>query len=243
MNAIAGYDHDDPQTSRLPVPDYTASLTGNLDGVRIGVPKELLQKEATHQDVFNAVTTAATRLGELGASVEEVSLPGVNDVAIVAAAISESDGAFVHREWLRTRPGDYGQNTHRRLIAGSLIPAQIVHKAARIRTLFRQEWQGLLEQFDALISPTMLNLPGKIEHVDGVNSREEAERRFGHRGSVTFPAAFLGIPALSVPCGFDSDGMPIGFQIMTGHFEDGLALRIGHAYQESTKWHTMRPDV
>ena len=243
MNAIAGYDHNDPQTSRLPVPDYTASLTGNLDGVRIGVLKELTPKEATHQDVFNAVTAAATRLEEIGASVEEVSLPGVNDVAIVAAAISESDGAFVHREWLRTRPGDYGQNTRRRLIAGSLIPAQIVHKAARIRTLFRQEWQGLLERFDALISPTMLNSPGKIEHVDGVNSREEAERRFGHRGSVTFPAAFLGVPALSVPCGFDSDGLPVGFQIMTGHFEDGLALRIGHAYQESTEWHTMRPDV
>ena len=243
MNAIAGYDHNDPQTSRLPVPDYTASLTGNLNGVRIGVPKELLQKEATHQDVFNAVTAAATRLEEIGASVEEVSLPRVNDVAIVAAAISESDGAFVHREWLRTRPGDYGQNTRRRLIAGSLIPAQIVHKAARIRTLFREEWQGLLERFDAVISPTMLNPPGKIEHVDGVDSREEAERRFGHRGSVTFPAAFLGVPALSVPCGFDSDGLPVGFQIMTDHFEDALALRIGHAYQESTKWHTMRPVV
>ena len=243
MNAIAGYDQNDPQTSRLPVPDYTASLTGNLNGVRIGVPKELLQKEATHQDVFNAVTTAATRLEEIGASVEEVSLPRVNDVAIVAAAISESDGAFVHREWLRTRPGDYGQNTRRRLIAGSLIPTQIVHKAARIRTLFREEWQGLLERFDAVLSPTMLNPPGKIEHVYGVDSREEAERRFGHRGSVTFPAAFLGVPALSVPCGFDSDGLPVGFQIMTDHFEDALALRIGHAYQESTEWHTMRPDV
>ena len=243
MNAIAGYDHNDPQTSRLPVPDYSASLTGNLDGVRIGVLKELLPKEATHQDVFNAVTAAVTRLEQIGASVEEVSLPTVNDIAIVAAAISESDGAFVHREWLRTRPGDYGQNTRRRLIAGSLIPAQIVHKAARIRTLFREEWQGLLERFDAVISPTILSPPGKIEHVDGVTSREEAERRFGHRGSVTFPAAFLGVPALSVPCGFSSDGMPVGLQIMTGLFEDGLALRIGHAYQESTEWHTMRPDV
>ena len=243
MNAIAGYDHNDPQTSRLPVPDYTASLTRNLNGVRIGVLKELMPEDTTHTDVFNAVTAAATQLGKLGASVEEVSLPGVNDVAIVAAAISESDGAFVHREWLRTRPGNYGQNTRRRLIAGSLIPAQVVHKAARIRTLFRQEWQRLLERFDAVISPTMLNLPGNIEHVDGVASREEAERRFGHRGSVTFPAAFLGIPALSVPCGLEWANLPVGFQIMTGHFEDGLALRIGHAYQESTEWHTMRPDV
>jgi aspartyl-tRNA(Asn)/glutamyl-tRNA(Gln) amidotransferase subunit A len=243
MNAIAGYDHNDPQTSKLPVPDYAASLTGNLNGVRIGVIKEFVQKEVVHQDVLSAVSAAATRLEEIGASVEEVSLPRVNDVAIVAAAISESDGAFVHREWLRTRPGDYGQNTRRRLIAGSLIPAQIVHKAARIRTRFRQEWQGLSERFDALISPTSPNPPGKIEHVDGVASREEAERRFGHRNSATFPAAFLGLPALSVPCGFSSDGLPVGLQIITDRFEDGLALRIGHAYQESTEWHTMRPDV
>ena len=98
-------------------------------------------------------------------------------------------------------------------------------------------------EFDAVISPAMANPPGKIEHVDGIDSREEAERRFGHRNSATFPAAFLGVPALSVPCGFSSDGMPVGLHIMTGQFEDGLALRIGHAYQESTEWHTMRPDV
>ena len=243
MNAIAGYDHNDPQTSRLPVPDYSASLTGDLSGVRIGVLKEFLQEGAVHQDVLSAVTAAATRLEELGASVEEVSLPAVTDISIVAAAISESDGAFVHRDWLRTRPDEYGQNTRRRLIAGSLIPAQIVHKATRIRTLFREEWQGILERFDAVISPAMANPPGKIEHVHGIDSREEAERRFGHRNSATFPAAFLGIPALSVPCGFSSDGMPIGLQIMTDRFQDGLALRIGHAYQESTEWHTMRPDV
>ena len=147
MNAIAGYDQNDPQTSRLPVPDYTASLTGNLSGVRIGVLKEFVQEGVAHQDVLNAVTTAATRLEEIGASVEEVSFPSVTDISIVAAAISESDGAFVHRNWLRTSPGEYGQNTRRRLIAGSLIPAQIVHKAARIRTLFREEWQGILERF------------------------------------------------------------------------------------------------
>ena len=243
MNAIAGYDHNDPQTSRLPVPDYAASLTGDLKGVKVGVLKEFVQKEVAHEDVLNAVTAAATRLEQIGASVEEVSFPTVTDISIVAAAISESDGAFVHREWLRTRPDEYGQNTRRRLIAGSLIPAQIVHKAARIRTLFREEWKGILERFDAVISPTILNPPGKIEHVDGIASREEANLRFGHRNSPTFPAAFLGAPALSVPCGFSSDGMPVGLQIMTGRFEDGLALRIGHAYQESTEWHTMRPDI
>ena len=105
MNAIAGYDRNDPQTSRLPVPDYTASLTGDLSGVRIGVLKEFVQEGAAHQDVLSAVTAAATRLEELGASVEEVSFPTMTDISIVAASISESDGAFVHRDWLRNQAG------------------------------------------------------------------------------------------------------------------------------------------
>lgn len=243
LKAIAGYDSKDPQTSQLPVPDYTQGLTTDLQGVRIGVIQEHMDEKSTNAEVLRAVRAAAAQLKELGAEVEDVSLPLLLEVGSASAAISESDAAFVHREWLRTRPGDYGHNIRRRLLAASLIPSQALQKATRIRALLRREWLKLFERYDVLINPTSLSPAGAIEYSDGVNTREEAERRFGARRATTMPAAFSGTPAMSVPCGFTVDKMPIGLQIMASHFREDTVLRVGHAYQQSTNWHTRRPPL
>jgi aspartyl-tRNA(Asn)/glutamyl-tRNA(Gln) amidotransferase subunit A len=243
LNVISGYDPMDRYTSKIPTQNYLTHLTGDIRGLRVGVIKEFINQKLVHQDVLSSVEASISDLEKLGASVEEVSLPLLSNVSIVAASISESDGAFYHRKWLLERPNDYGHNTRRRLLAGSLIPAQILHKAARVRTAFAHEWSKLFNKFDVLISPTMLSPAGKIAHVENVTEREDAIKKFGQVNSPTFPAAFIGIPALSVPCGFSNEGLPIGLQIMAKRFQDALVLKVGHALQSITDWHNKRPSM
>lgn len=243
MDAIAGYDPKDPETSKLGVPEYTEALGRDLHGIRVGLIREYIEEEFTNADVLQAVRAAATQLGELGATLEEVSLPLLTEIGAASAAVSESDGAFVHREWLGTRPQDYGNNIRRRLLAASLLPGQVLQKAMRIRAILTREWLRLFEKFDVLLSPTSLAPAGKIEYVEGVETREEAERRFGESRRPTTPAALAGTPAVSVPCGFSTENMPIGLQIMGAHFREDMVLRVGHAYEQSTTWHTRRPPL
>ena len=243
MNAIVGHDANDALTSRRPVPDYTRLLNGDLKGVRIGLLQELTDSGATNGEVLQAVQDAARQMESLGATVQEVSLPILAQMGAAVAVVAESDGAYVHRKWIGTQPNNYGHNTRRRLLAGSLIPGHVLQKAMRIREVMRRDWLGLFERFDILLSPTMPTPPGKIEYVEGVATREEAERRFGHARSTTFPAALAGTPALSVPCGFASTGLPIGLQLMGDRFQDGLVLKVGYAYQQSTDWHLQRPTL
>ena len=92
------------------------------------------------------------------------------------------------------------------------MPSQVLQKAMRMRAILRQEWLKLFQRFDVVLSPTSSSVAGEIGYVDGVTTREDAEQRFGGRKSPTFPAALAGTPAMSVPCGFSSDNMPIGLQ-------------------------------
>ncbi len=243
MNAIVGHDVKDALTSSNSVPDYTTLLNGDLKGVRIGLLRELIDPVATNDEVLQAVQDAVRQMEGLGATVDQVSLPILAEMGAAVAVVAESDGAYVHRQWIATQPNDYGHNTRRRLLAGSLIPGHVLQKAMRIREVMRRDLLGLFQQFDILVSPTMPNPPGKIEYVEGVATRDEAERRFGHFRSTTFPAALAGTPALSVPCGFSSTGLPIGLQLMGDRFQDGLVLKVGYAYQQSTDWHLQRPPL
>ena len=110
-----------------------------------------------------------------------------------------------------------------------------------MRAIFRREWLGLFEKYDTLICPTSSSVAGEISYVGDVDTREKAEQLFGNRRSATFPAALAGTPAMSMPCGFSEDGMPIGLQVMAGHFQEATIIRIGVQYQQQTSWHNRRP--
>ena len=241
LGAIAGYDPKDPQTSKLPVPDYAQTMNGDLHGLRVGLLQEVMDPETAEEDVLQAVNDAAGHLGELGATVEMVSMPLLEQMGTAAHMISENDGAFVHREWLLERPQDYGSNMRRRLLAASLVPSQVLQKAMRIRALLRRDWLNLLQSYDVLLSPTSPTVAGEIGYIDGVKTRSEAGKTFGGGKSATFCAAVAGTPAMSVLCGFSSDHMPIGLQIIGSHFKEATVLQVGHQFQQSTTWHTKRP--
>ncbi|MGH8056407.1 MAG: amidase family protein, partial [Candidatus Entotheonellia bacterium] len=193
-----------------------------------------------------AVATAVAALGKLGASIEEVSLPLLDRAAAVTRAILAVESAAMHRDWLRTRLQDYDHNVQIDYLTGSVMPAQLYYKAQQLRTLMRTQVLAALQRADVLALPSSSEPAALLPKAPGLKSKEEARARMAGRRSLTGVFNLANVPALSVPCGFASvegKDLPIGLQLAGRPFEDGLLLRVAHAYEQSTSWHTRRPPV
>jgi aspartyl-tRNA(Asn)/glutamyl-tRNA(Gln) amidotransferase subunit A len=244
LGIVAGPDPRDPLTARRPVPDYRAALTGDVRGLRVGVIRELTHGGETEPEVRAAVTAAAAVLGDLGAKVDDVSLSLLPRAGAAFMAICDSEGAALHLSWLRDRAADYDEGTRRRLLAASLLPAALLHKAQAARALIRQQLRDALTTHDVLVAPTAhRSAPTIATFTAPITSTREAAARFFTRRSFTTPAALAGLPALAVPCGFGASGLPLSLQIIGRRFEDGTVLRVGHAYERATDWHRRRPPL
>lgn len=242
LQAIAGRDALDPTSSPEPVPDYLESLNGGVKGLRIGLPREMFEFDGLDGETREAVTKAVGVLEELGASAEDVSLPMSGHSGAVFVATADVDAAAFHSKWLRSRPDDYDWSTRARLETASLLPASAYLKAQRARALIRRELLAALDKFDVLITPTSSAPASTIEAATGGPGGYYQGRQDIGRRLYTSPASLAGLPALSVPCGFSSSGLPIGCQLIGKPFAEGLLFRIGHAYQRATEWHTRHPD-
>ena len=242
LAVIAGRDSRDPLTSSRPVPEYLEALGGDLRGVTIGVVEELTAGSDTSADVTTAVEAAAKTLGDLGATVDRVSIPTLPLAGAVFMALADSEGAGLHMDALRTRPHDFDRGTRRRLLAAGLLPTAITQEAARARVIIRSDVLKALERFDVLLSPTAPSTAAPIAAMTApIQSGEEAARRFFTRRSFTTPASLAAIPAISVPCGFSAAGLPIGLHLMARAFDEGALFRVGYAYERATAWHERRP--
>ena len=243
FQAIAGYDPKDGYMRDTPVPDYRAALTGDIRGLRVGVIKEKVYTDDLDPEVKDAVIKATGVLGELGASVEDVSLPLIEKSGAFSKAMTDFEGAAVHHERLRTRAQDYDHNSRVRLFTGALTPAQVYYKAQKLRGLFRQQLLELLERVDVLVLPTSPTPAPKLPDAPGIKSKEDAASRiFGVR-NFTGPFNLANTCALAVPCGFTSGNLPISLQIAGRPFEDETILRVAHAYEQATDWHKRRAPV
>jgi len=194
--------------------------------------------------VSAAVRHALALMTELGAVVEDVSLPLIPRAGAVFMALADSEAAGLHRRRLIDRPDAYDAGTRRRLLAASALPATLYHQATRARALIRAELTGALGRHDLLVAPTA---PGPAPLIAAgaapLASGDEAAQRFFARRSFTTPASLAGLPALSLPCGFTASGLPMGLQLIGRRFEDGTVLRAGHAYERATAWHRRRPPL
>ncbi len=238
LGAIAGYDPKDPYSWRAPVPDYHKGLGGDIQGTRIGVLTELLNDEQVEPEVREAVVNATAVLEELGARVEEVSIPLTRHANIISAVLLAVEPALKHREWVKTRLQDYGHDNRIGLLTGSLIPAQAYMKAQKLRSLLRQQVLEALQRVDVLVSPTS-GRPGVAIQDDPVITSKETASRLPFMRTNTFNLASS--PAISIPCGFSSQGLPIGLQIGAPPGGEEAVLKLAYAYEQSTPWHTMRP--
>jgi aspartyl-tRNA(Asn)/glutamyl-tRNA(Gln) amidotransferase subunit A len=244
LGLIAGYDERDPTTSRSAVPDYRAALNAGVKQLRIGVLTELVDGADTHPEVRGAVREAARALAGLGAHVEEVSLPLIPHAGGVFMALCDSEAAGRHQSWLATRPGEYDAGTRRRLVAAGLIPATAVHRAARARALIREQILAALGKLDLLLAPTSPHpAPPIASHTAPVASKEEAGRRFFGRRSYTTPASLAGVPAISLPCGFTTAGLPIGLQLIGRPLAESTVLGAARAWEKTAALSDRRPPL
>ena len=246
LQAIAGHDPRDPYTARMAVPDYRAGLNGQVRGLRIGVIKEAMEAEFLHPQVQAAVTKAIADLRTLGATVVEVSIPLLPPAAAVTRAILAVESAPLHHDWIRTRLRDYDHNVQIDFLTGALLPAQLYYKAQQLRELTRRQVFAALQQADVLALPGSSEPAALLPAGPGIQSKEEARQRMAGRRSFTGVFNLANVPALCVPCGFasvDGKDLPIGLQLAGKPFDDGLLLKVAHAYEQSTTWHTRRPPI
>ena len=246
LGAIAGYDPQDPYTGRVPVPDYRDTLTGDLRGVKVGLVTELMDTAlGLDTQTRDAVAAAAQTLADLGAAVREVSLPLAAQTGAIVRTITSTERVSLRPEWLRERPQDYHFNTRVAFIVGNIIPAQVYYRAQKLRAIVRRQVRDLLESVDVLIQPTSSGPAGKLDFTPGVGSQAAAARALVE-GSFRGPYSLSGVPALSIPCGFTSDGagaLPLALQIAGRPYAEATVLRVGYAYEQATPWHTRKPPI
>ena len=238
LGAIAGRDAKDPYTWDVPVPDYRRALDGNIAGLRIGVVSELTSGDIPEPEVRDGVMRAASVLTELGAVVEDVSLPLSIHAGTLATALINAEAAMTYRDWLRERLHEFGHANQVGMLTGSIIPAQAYYKVQKLREMARREVLGALSGCDVLILPTSKSCAPKLEDEPVVTSKDMVRSLIP---VMTRPFNLAGAPAISINCGFNSEGLPIGLQIGGRPFAEETVLKVAHAYEQATPWHTMRP--
>lgn len=239
LGAMAGYDPADPSTSVLPVPDYTAALTGNVRGLRVGLLRGFFLESAT-AEVRAAVEGAATTLEKAGAVVDEVALPGVRHAGAGSLAVVATEALAYHAAWLRARAADYDPDVRTRLMLGAFVTGVHYVRAQQARALLRREVDEALARRDVLLAPATPITAPAIEARQATLGDGPADIRSALI-RLTRPFNFSGHPACSLPCGVTAGGLPIGMQIVGRPFDEATVLRAADAYQRLTDWHARRP--
>jgi len=259
LNAIAGHDPQDSTSIDVQIPDYTAALTGDVAGLKIGVPKEYFV-EGLDPGVGKAVRAAIQVLADLGATVEETSLPHTSYALAVYYIIAPSEASTnlarydgvkygfsaedAENMWdalEKTRQQGFGQEVKRRIMLGTYALSSGYYdayylKAQKVRTLIRREFDEAFKRFDALVMPTSPSVAFEL----GTKTADPVQMYLND--IFTMPANISGIPGISLPAGV-VDGLPVGFQVMTRALGEETLFRVAYAYEQATSWHKLRPNL
>ena len=237
LQALAGYDRKDPNSSRAPVPDYSTGLRQGVRGLTIGVPRQFIADPAAEVDAetMAAVDKALTDLEELGARVEEVVIPSLEHTGIVNMAISLSEAFAYHKSNLQSQPENFGDIVRFYFYIGALFTADDYIQAQRARRYIQQEMAQTMERVDLLVMPTSSKPAGAL--------KDSNPMALGARPSFMGMFNQTGMPAISIPCGFSSAGLPIGLQLAGRPFDEATVLRAAYAYEQHARWFERRPPV
>jgi len=267
MNIISGYDEKDSTSVDIPIPDYTKALINDVRGIKIGVPKEYFVR-GMDEEVKDMVWKAILLLEKLGATYKEVSLPhteyAIPVYYILATAEASSnlarfDGVqYGYREETRnqkpetrkkliemyknTRGEGFGEEAKRRILLGTFALAHGYYeayylRALKVRTLIKKDFDDVFREFDCIITPTSPTPAFKMgEKIDDPLKMYLSD-------IYTISANLAGIPAISIPCGFTKDNLPVGLQILAKPFNEEMLFRIAYIYEQNTPWHRMKPKL
>jgi aspartyl-tRNA(Asn)/glutamyl-tRNA(Gln) amidotransferase subunit A len=234
LQALAGHDTRDPTSAPRAVPDFSADLERGVRGSRIGVARAFFF-EHCDPEVVAAVETALARLESLGAHLEEVMLPDMAAAFTIGTITIAVEGAAYHAADLRARPELFSPELRAAFELGSFYSAIDYVQAQRLRRHLMVETERALAGLDAVVMPTS---PVPATPIAGAPPEHAMLRPRN-----TMPFNVLGLPALSIPCGFTAGGLPIGLQIVGKAFDEAGILRIAQAYEQATDWHRRRPPV
>jgi aspartyl-tRNA(Asn)/glutamyl-tRNA(Gln) amidotransferase subunit A len=235
LQVIAGFDRQDTNTVDTPVPDYLAALQIEASPARVGVPREFFYEDLD-AEVASAVEVAIDVLKSLGCKIREVNLDVPTDRTLQAA-----ESYAYHRELLKRSPELYQAETLRRIRKGEEIPEAQIEAARQDLTKARSDIQKVFSNLDFLVTPAV-PIPAPLiaelrENPDLLRPRELVLLRN------TRPFNVWGLPAISVPCGFTSAGLPIGLQIAGPHWSEAGILGLAYAYEQATTWHKREPNL
>jgi aspartyl-tRNA(Asn)/glutamyl-tRNA(Gln) amidotransferase subunit A len=233
LQAIAGHDPLDPTSVEVPVPDYARETMRPVRGLRVGVPRGYLW-DLVAPAIGAAVEVALDELRRLGLQVEDVTLPEWEAAADASHVLIRSEAATEYREVLAERPEDLIPEVRERLEAGVRTSAVEYLGARRAADHCAHALRRLLVRAD------LLALPGRAQTAPKMDEGGRLLEPLSPR-NYTAPLNFAGVPALTVPCGFDAEGLPIGIQLVGRHWAEGTLLGVAHAYQQVTDWHRRRP--
>jgi len=243
LTVIAGYDPRDPTSSREPVPDYESFLDNDLRGLRIGVPANYFL-DGADEPIVAAMEAALQVLAGRGAVISRFGLPLMDAIAAYGGIVSRVEAATIHAEWMRTDPQAYGAHISARMYPGYAIPAPYyVESLSRRGPILQAFAAEVFAKVDVLVTPTIRTCLPTLAETDIDHGPPGTEHRFMAVSANTRPFNYLGLPAVSVPCGFDPNGLPIGLQIAGRPFGEGRILKVAGAYQADTRWHWARPAI
>lgn len=241
LRAIAGFDPNDPTTRRETVRDYLDIIYNDIRGLRIGVDESYCT-EGTESQVSLAVLAAVKVFEDLGASIREVKVTGINKETLENwFTICSAEAAAAHTETYSSRAEEYGPTFRAFLEEGVKVSGADYVKAQIGRQHMCRMVDNLWQHIDLLLCPSMSNVPAQMKDFSpqAIFPRGAAAGLLRH----TAPFDFTGSPTISLPCGFSSDGMPLSLQLVGRHDEEGVVMQAGHAYEQATEWHTHHPRV
>jgi aspartyl-tRNA(Asn)/glutamyl-tRNA(Gln) amidotransferase subunit A len=236
LQIMGGYDSEDPASYKTLPGDFSSHMRDTIRDRKVAFAVGEFIEEVTHPEVLAAVRNAADVLSQHGAIIEELNTDFLREAALANALMTQADGAAFHRERLKEHPDWFGEDVRKRLETGAGFTSSEYALARRTQAEVRRRCELLFESYDALILPTT-PIPAPV--LEGENAVERARllTRF------TAPFNLTHLPALSVPCGFTKDGLPIGLQVVSRAWNESGVLRIGYTYQEATDWHKTKPQI
>jgi aspartyl-tRNA(Asn)/glutamyl-tRNA(Gln) amidotransferase subunit A len=235
LQVMSGYDELDPASLKTLPGDYYSHIKDEMSGRKIALAVGSYIDDAD-AEVLEAVRKAAKVFETQGVIIVEVNVDFLKEAAVANAIMTQADGAAFHRERMIEHLDWFGADVRQRLEIGAAFTSSEYALARRTQTKVKRRCEILFDEYDALILPTT---PISAPVLEGENAIERARQltRF------TAPFNLTGLPALSVPCGFTKENLPIGLQIVSRSWNEAGVLRAGYAFQEATEWHKMKPAI
>lgn len=232
LGAMAGFDPLDPASADEPVPDFTASLASGAGGLRVGFVQGWM--DGADPDVAAALENAVSLLGDLGATVETVALPDEAIYHACGRTILLAECYAIHEHDLITRPELYGRPTRERLMVGAFVRGSDYVEAMRMRRQMAIELNNsVFRRYDVLLTPAALKPAPRFDSL--------GDDPLSIAGMMTIPFNVTGNPAMTMPCGFSADGLPLSMQIVGRSFDEATMFRLGHAYEKAAGWTARKP--